>query len=197
MLITGPHRILFSLLQKLGLSQDKRLKPKSVNLLDFGARIKVIVSNRAANEGRPRIELEVTFREEYEIHENETIEYLTGVYGPCVRSDRFGDGNVVLSIVASEAAACFGSPDGCAWSLSQIRVQAAGAPILKALSKIDDLRLKQHDRRSNEDDAAYYKLGRHGKCGTYHCIGTSEKYVSLILSTISIPNSCDGRTIFH
>eukprot|EP00536_Pseudo-nitzschia_multiseries_P002743 jgi/Psemu1/301549/fgenesh1_kg.38_\ len=167
MLITGPHRILLSMLKKLGLCQEKRLKSKSVNLLDFGARIKVIVSQQ---EGKSRIELRVSFQEEYEIHD-ETIDYLRTLYGPSVRSSRCEDEKkVVVSINANEAVSQFSSPDSCAWSLSQIRVQAAGAPILKALSKIDD---RLQNRQSNED--VYYKLGRHGKCGTYHCISTNEK----------------------
>ena len=167
MLVTGPHRILFSMLKKLGLGKEKRLKSKCVNLLDFGARIKVIVSQM---EGKSQIELQVTFQEDYEIH-NETIDYLRTLYGPSVDYNRFDDEHkVVISIIANEALTRFSSPDSCAWSLSQIRVQAAGAPILRALSRMDD-----ECEKENSSEDVYCKLGRHGKSGTYHCISTNEK----------------------
>ena len=167
MLVTGPHRILLSMLKKLGLGEEKRLKSKSVSLVDFGARIKVIVSQV---EGKSRIELQVTFQEDYEIH-NETIDYLRMLYGPSVGYSRSDDKHkVTISVIANDAVAYFDSPHSCALSLSQIRVQAAGAPILKALSRMDD---QCGNRRSNED--IIYKLGSHGKCGTYHCISADEK----------------------
>jgi len=167
MLVTGTHKILFSMLKKLRLGEEKRLKAKTVNLVDFGARIKIIVS---MTKGKSQIELRVTFQEDYEIHD-EAIDYLRILYGPSVRFTRFDDKHkVTISITPKEAVAHFDSPHSCAMSLSQIRVQAAGAPILKALGRMDGWCPNQD---SNED--TIYKLGSHGKCGTYHCISTDEK----------------------
>lgn len=167
MLITGPHRILLSMLQKLGLGEAKRLKSKSVTLFDFGARIKVVVSQPGR---KSQIMIQITFNEDYEIH-NESIDHLRMLYGPSVMSSWLDeDRKITISVVANEAVAQFDSPDLCALSLSQIRVQAAGAPILKALNRLDN-------RRENQikGQDIYYRLGRHGKCGTYHCISTDEK----------------------
>jgi hypothetical protein len=167
MLITGQHRILFSMLKKLRLGEEMRLKNKTVNLFDFGARIKIIVS---LAKGKTQIELQVTFQEDYEIH-NEAIEYLRMLYGPSVGFTRFDDQHkVVISITPNEAVARFDSPHRCAMSLSQIRVQAAGAPILKALNRMNG-------RCPNQDfdENTIHKLGSHGNCGTYHCISTDEK----------------------
>jgi len=149
------------------LSEKKRLKSKSASLVDFGARIKIKVSQV---EGISQIELEATFLEDYEIH-NETIDYLRELYGMSVGFTRFDDQHKVrISVKVNDAIAHFDSPQTCAMSLSQIRVQATGAPILKALSRMDDQR---EDKYSNED--IIYKLGTHGKCGTFHCISTNEK----------------------
>mmetsp|Transcript_16370 Transcript_16370/g.37552 ORF Transcript_16370/g.37552 Transcript_16370/m.37552 type:complete len:169 (+) Transcript_16370:35-541(+) len=167
MLVMGPHKILLSTLKKLRLGEEKRLKAKTVNLVDFGARIKVIVS--MTNE-KSRIELQVTFHEDYEIHD-ESIRYLRMLYGSSVGYNRFdGEYRMDISINANEALSHFDSPHSCAISLSQIRVQAAGAPILKGLSRIDDRCPSQ-----TPDETSIYKLGRHGKCGTYYCINTDQK----------------------
>lgn len=167
MLITGRNRILFSVLKKLRLGEEKRLKPKTVNLLDFGARIKIIVSS--AKE-KSQIELQVIFQEDYEIHK-EALDDLRMLYGSSVGLTRFDDQRkVVISIMPNEAVAHFSSPHSCVISLSQIRVQAAGAPILRALS-----RMNAKSRNEDPHEDAIYKLGSHGKCGTYHCISNDEK----------------------
>lgn len=167
MLISGQHRILFSMLEKLSLGEEKRFKTKTVNLVDFGAKIKLIVS---LAEGKTHIELKVTFQEDYVIH-NEAIAYLRMLYGPSVRFTRFDDQHkVTISITPNEAVSHFESPHICAMSLSKIRIQTAGAPILKAFSRMGG-RCQSQD--SGEETV--YKLGSHGKCGTYHCISTDEK----------------------
>jgi len=145
MLVTGPHRILFSMLNKIlnekyggsqHLSEKKRLKSKSASLVDFGARIKIKVSQF---EGISQIELEATFLEDYEIH-NETIDYLRELYGMSVGFTRFDDQHkVTISVIVNDAIAHFDSPQTCAMSLSQIRVQAAGAPILKDIDNLFSL----------------------------------------------------------
>jgi hypothetical protein len=155
------------MLKKLRLGEEKRLKSKTVNLFDFGARIKIIVS---PGNGKTQIKLQVTFQEDYEIH-NEAIDHLRMLYGPSVDFTRFDDQRkVVFSITPNEAVARFDSPHRCAMSLSQIRVQAAGAPILKALTRMNG-RCPNQD----SDESIIYKLGSHGNCGTYHCISTAEK----------------------
>ena len=167
MLITGRHTILFSMLKKLRLGEEKRLKAKTVNLLDFGAKIKIIVS---LTKGKTQIELQVIFQDDYEIH-NEALDYLRTLYGPSVGFTRFDDQHkVAISITPNDVVANFNSPHSCARSLSQIRVQAAGAPILNALSRMD-ARCPSQD----SDQDTIYKLGSHGKCGTYHCISNDEK----------------------
>lgn len=176
-LVTGPHRVLFSMLSKIlnekygggQHSEEKRLKPKSASLVDFGARIKIIVSEV---QGKSQIELKVTFQGDYEIHHNETIDCLRALYGMSVGLTRFDDQRkVTISVKVDDAIAHFDSPQSCARSLSQIRVQAAGSPILKALSRMDDQ--QRGNTSANEDNI--YKLGTHGKCGTFHCISTNEK----------------------
>lgn len=167
MLIMGRHKILFSVLKKMSLGEEKRLKTKTVNLVDFGARIKIIVSHI---HGKTQIEIQVTFEEDYEIHD-EAVNHLRMLYGPSFRITRFDDQHkVLIAITPNEAVAYFDSPHSCAASLSEIRVQAAGAPILKALSRMDFLVPNE-----SLDDDTIYKLGSHGKCGTYHCISTNEK----------------------
>ena len=147
--------------------EEKRFKSKSVSLVDFGARIKLAVSQA---QGRSRIVLEVTFRQDYEIH-NETIGHLRMLYGNSVSYSRLDDKNrAVISVIVDDAIAHFESPHSCAMSLSKIRVQVAGAPIWNALCRMDDQRGSQ---TSNEE--VIYKLGTHGKCGSYYCISTNEK----------------------
>ncbi len=167
MLITGQHRILFSMLKKLRLGEEKHLKAKTVNLFDFGARIKIIVS---LTKGKTHIQLQAIFEEDYEIH-NEALDYLRTLYGPTVGFTRLDDQHrVAISVTPNEAIANFNSPHSCARSLSQIRVQAAGAPILNALSRMD---VRIPSQGSHQDKI--YKLGSHGKCGTYHCISSNQK----------------------
>jgi len=167
MLIEGRNRILFSILKKLKLGEERRLKAKTVNLLDFGARIKIDVSLAS---GKTLIELQVTFLEEYEIHD-EAIDYLRILYGTSVGFTRCNDQHsATITIFPNEAVAHFDSPRSCAISLSQIRVQAAGAPIFKALSRMNSIHPSQ-----NSDGNEIYKIASHGKCGSCHCICNDEK----------------------
>jgi hypothetical protein len=167
MLIDGRNRILFSILKKLRLGEERRLKAKTVNLLDFGARIKIDVSLAS---GKTLIELQVIFLEEYEIHD-EAIDFLRILYGTSVGFTRCNDQHsVTISVFPNEAVAHFDSPHSCAISLSQIRVQAAGAPIFNALNRMNS----KHPNR-NSDGNAIYKVASHGKCGSCHCISNNEK----------------------
>lgn len=167
MLVTGENRILFGMLKKLRLGEDRHLKAKTVDLLDFGARIKLVVS---LVEGKTHVEVQVTFREDYEIH-NEALDYLRSLYGPSVDFTRVDDQHkVTVSINPKEAVNNFPSPQSCARSLSKIRVQAAGAPLLNALSRMDT---RCPDQNSNQE--TIYKLGSHSKCGVYYCISNNEK----------------------
>ena len=167
MLISGQHRILFLILKKLRLGEEKRLKNKTVSLVDFGVRIKVIVS---LTKGKTQIRMQITFKEDYEIHD-EAIDHLRMLYGQSLKFTRFDEEHkVTFSICLNEALLNFESPHNCAMNLSQIRVQAVGAPILKALKRIDR-RYRNQDSEKHE----IYKLGSYGKCGTFHCISTVEK----------------------
>ena len=114
--------------------------------------------------------MQIIFKDDYEIH-NEAIDHLRMLYGSSIEFTRFDDESKVLfSICPNKALANFDSPHDCAMNLAQIRVQAAGAPILKALRRIDERCPKQVS-----DKDRIYKLGSHGKCGTYHCVSTDEK----------------------
>ncbi len=167
MLITGEHRLLFSMLKKLKLGEEKRLKAKTVNLFDFGAKIQIIVS---LAKGKTEIKLQAIFEKDYEIH-NEALDYLRTLYGPTVGFDRPDDNHrVTISVTPKEAIARFNSAQSCARSLSQIRVQATGAPILNALGRLE----AQFPGQASHQDKIY-KLGSHGKCGTYHCISNNQK----------------------
>lgn len=110
------------------------------------------------------------FQEDYEIH-NEAIDHLRMLYGQSLTFTRFDEKHkVIFSICLNEALLNFESPHCCAMNLSQIRVQAVGAPILKALKRID-WRYRNQDSEKDE----IYKLGSYGKCGTFHCISTSKQ----------------------
>ena len=167
MLVTGQNRLLFGMLKKLRLGEERRLKAKTVNLFDFGARIKIVVS---VAEGKTRVEMQVTFQDDYEIHD-EALDYLRTIYGPSVDLARVDDRRkVTISINPKDVVKCFTSPQSCARSLSKIRVQAAGAPLLSALSRMDSRGPNQ-----NPHQATIYKLGSHSKCGAYYCISNNEK----------------------
>jgi hypothetical protein len=145
----------------------KRLKSKSINLRDFGVRIKVVV---AQVQNKPQIKLQVLFPNEYQINDD-NINYLRSIYGSSICISRLEEKEMaVLSVDVSTAMKYFTTSFGCAMSLSQIRVQAAGAPLLTALDRVCGR------TKSNVSDENFLcKLGSHGKCGSYHCLSTKEK----------------------
>lgn len=164
--------------------KGKKLKTKSIGLFDFGARIKIVVLQE---QNRSRIDLQVSLQEGCNLHE-ETIEHLKSLYGASVafadtkNQQQIGKNphKVSFSVTVNDAVHQFDSTQSCAFSLSQIRVQAAGAPILKALHRMDDtVTSKKWPTGStslrNGDGEYIYNLGTHGKCGSYHCISTSGK----------------------
>lgn len=167
MLVTGHNRILCGMLNKLKLDEQRRLKAKTVNLYDFGARIQIIVS---VVENKTRVEMQVTFQEDYEIHD-EALDYLRTLYGPSVGLTRVDDRRkVTVSINPKDVVKNFASPQSCARSLSKIRIQAAGAPLLTALSRMD-----ARSPNQNPHQETIYNLGSHSKCGAYFCISNNEK----------------------
>lgn len=167
MLVTGHNRILFGVLNKLKLGEQPRLKTKTVNLLDFGARIKIIVS---VVEDKTHVEMQVTFQGDYEIHD-EALDYLRTLYGPSVGLTRVDDRRkVTVSINPKDVVKYFTSPQSCARSLSKIRIQAAGAPLLSALSRMD-----AQSPNHNPHQQTIHNLGSHSKCGAYFCISNNEK----------------------
>ena len=182
MLVTGPHKILYNTLNKILDENDdkqlittnnnsgKRLKSKSINLRDFGVRIKVVVTQV---QNKPQIQLKVLFPNEYEIHDD-NINYLRSIYGSSIDITRLDEKEmVVLSVDVKDAMQHFNTSMSCAMSLSQIRVQVAGAPLLKALDRV--VRGEQQTKSNDSDEDFLCKLGSHGKCGSYHCLSTKEK----------------------
>ena len=149
--------------------RDKVPKSKSIELLDFGARIKIVSSDAKSNHG---IRLEISLRQDSSIHED-SVRYLRGLYGPSVMMQRLEDGQTVIFVLSVCAAVQkFDSIPACALSLSRIRVQAVGAPIFKAFSRLQ--RTSDVLTHSNDNDFQC-KLGSYERCGTFHCLSTDEK----------------------
>jgi hypothetical protein len=118
------------------------------------------------------------------LHE-ETIHHLTSLYGSAITfssrsplnnktDDDESDGRFSFSITVNDAVGHFDSAQSCAHSLSQIRVQAAGAPILNALHRIDSISASKTTITSSTKDIIY-NLGTHGTTGSYHCISSCSK----------------------
>lgn len=193
MLVTGPHQALYNLLYKILKEQygetfiesskclgnesksKKRLKSKSVTLVDFGVKIKVSVQQVKESS---KIELRASFLfGEYKVNEKTTTEYLQHLYGMnsiSSTSDRQND-KISIIIDINEAVSHFDSTQEFAMSLSQIRVQAVGSPILNALRAMDEKKMIENGVATSSNSNFIYKLGTHGKCGTFHCICTNEK----------------------
>jgi hypothetical protein len=177
MIATGPHRCLLSSLTKLleetgekttQLAENKKLKSKSINLFDFGARIKIVLSQQGQDQHN--ICLKIYFNQDCNVHE-ESLDYLHTLYGSSVTVHRLQDEqSVVLTVAVNDAVSMFHSRSACAVTLSQIRVQTVGAPIFKSFSRL-------HSESAVTDNNEYleYKLGSYGKCGAYHCLSTKEK----------------------
>lgn len=174
MLVTGPHQCLSSTLNKiLNGAEDiwnvtrSDKKVQTMDLFDFGAKIRLIVET--SSNGRPNVQLKIRFRKGYEIHD-EGIDYLRNLYGPSIsfRHDEERDA-LTLSVAVNDALGRFESPRACIDNLAQIRIHTAGAPIFKALHRLTG------ENDVSIEDSFLYKLGSHGKCGSYHCISTKEK----------------------
>ncbi|KAG7365318.1 ARP2/3 complex subunit (ARPC4) domain containing protein [Nitzschia inconspicua] len=175
MLVTGPHQCLSSILTELlneGKESDilmrKEEKARSIDLFDFGAKIKIVVE---MVNGKPNIQFKIRFQKGYDIH-NESIEHLRALFGSSIAVRRLdGQGSLILSVAVNDAIRKFDSPQECIENLSQIRIHTAGAPILKALSRLTN----GVDCDNDNKDDFLYKLGSYGNCGTYHCMSTREK----------------------
>jgi Arp2/3 complex, 34 kD subunit p34-Arc len=204
MLVAGPHRNLYATLnnmldekgdpigRKSKASNDKhrpaapwvgkKLKAKSIGLHDFGSKINIVVLQEPS---RSRIDLQVSLQKGYTLHK-ETITHLKSLYGPAVAfsdsksgtSTDVGGGTMSFSVTVNDAVGQFDSTQSCVHSLSQIRIQAAGAPILNALHRIDTTPAINSTGTStslhNTKDYIY-NLGSHGMTGSYHCISSSSK----------------------
>lgn len=188
MLVTGPHRILFTMLNRMlnkkygdkynpenNDNDTKQLKSKSATLIDFGVRIKISVHQV---QGISQIVLQATFLDnDYVIHEETTMGYLRTLYGTSIgcssnRITRSDDGGrqhnkVVITVKVNNAITHFDSTRDCAMSLSQIRVQAVGAPILNALRRMDDNKRRNSNSSCSSGKNVIYKLGKHGKQRIY------------------------------
>ena len=173
----GPHRCLLSTLTNLlntsnaadsTLARKNRLKSKSIDMLDFGARIKIVVSEI---QGKDDIRLKISFRQG-DNGRDDSARYLRELYGSSVMAQRQEDGRTVMFVVSvTEAVQSFDSMSACAMSLSQIRVQAMGAPILKAFSRLQ----RTSDESVHDLDDFQCQVGSYEQCGTFHCLSTKEK----------------------
>ena len=160
----------------------KKLKSKSIELYDFGSKINIVVRQE---QNRSKIELQVSLQKGCILHE-ETVNHLRSLYGTAVNfspaiynrrdkgaTEKYED-KVSFSITVNDAVAHFDSTQSCAHSLSQIRVQAAGAPILNALYRISKSS-KTNVEAFTSSKEYLYNLGTHGTSGSYHCISNSTK----------------------
>jgi hypothetical protein len=139
-------------------------------MFDFGVKYKVLLFQ--TSEGNRTI-LRVSIPGWKEIQACATGR-LQAIYGDsvCVMAD--DDDNVKenetydFSVRVEDAMKNFDSIEVCAASLSQIRIQAAGAPIFHALERI-----ASHENEDMEEHI--HTLDTHSRCGTCHCLSTSEK----------------------
>lgn len=175
MLVTGPHQLVSSILTGLlyeskesDIIKEKKLMTSNrIVLSDFGAEIKVVVESV---KGKPKVQFKMRFCKGYDIH-SESMDYLRSLYGSAITIlETEEPQSVILSVAVNDAVRQFQSPQRCIDSIAQIRIQAAGAPIFKALDRLT----KGRSGNDTQEDFLY-KLGSHGNCGTYHCMSTQEK----------------------
>ena len=139
-------------------------------LADFGAKYKVLVHQ---TDLKPEIELRVSLPGWSGVR-NEALTELRKIYGNAVaptkhkKNERQQDG-FDFTIRVHEAASMFDTPEGCASSLSKIRVQAAGAPISQALTRLGNY------SKGTRNSEILHEIKGHPRCGTCHCMSTPEK----------------------
>jgi hypothetical protein len=140
------------------------------DLADFGAKYKVLVHQ---TDLKPEIELRVSLPGWSDVC-TEALTELRKIYGNAVvpakheKNERQQTG-FDFAIRVHEAASMFHSTEGCASSLSKIRVQAAGAPISQALARLAD------DSKGTRNAEILHQIKGHPRCGTCHCMSTPEK----------------------
>jgi hypothetical protein len=149
---------------------DDQLLVEERVLADFGAKYKVLVHQ---TDLQPEIELRVSLPG-WSYVDTEALAELRKIYGNAVvpakqeKNERQQAG-FDFSIRVHEAASMFDSPEGCASSLSKIRVQAAGAPISQALARL------ANDSNGTRNSEILHEIKGHPRCGTCHCMSTPEK----------------------
>jgi hypothetical protein len=141
---------------------------EEIDLCDFGVRFKVLLLQ--TNYGT-RTELQVLIPGWQDI-QADAIDRLRSIYGESVRypSGAQSSQNSNFVIHLDEAVKNFDSIESCATSLAQIRIQAAGAPFLKALERI-----VSEDSGPRVAKEEVHRLTTHPRCGTCHCLSTAEK----------------------
>jgi hypothetical protein len=137
---------------------------------NFGAKYKVFVHQ---TDLKAEIELRVSLPGWSDVC-TEALSELRKIYGNAVvpaeheKNERQQAG-FDFAIRVNEAASMFDTPEGCASSLSKIRVQAAGAPISQALARL------ANDSKGTRNSEILHEIKGHPRCGTCHCMSTPEK----------------------
>ena len=141
---------------------------EEIDFCDFGVKYKLI---QLQTDNGTRADFQVLIPGWQEI-QTDAIERLRAIYGGSLycRNDAKSKGNYDFVIRLNEAVDNFDSVDSCATSLAQIRVQAAGAPLFKALDRI-----VSNESESSKSMEKVYRLLAQPRCGTCHCISSAEK----------------------
>jgi hypothetical protein len=172
------HRSLLSLLTRFHKSESSNSVDHSasnsvleeIDMFDFGVKYKVLLLQTS---GGNRTILRVSIPGWKEIQACATRR-LQAIYGDsvCVMADNDindkENETYDFSVRVEDAMENFDSIESCAASLSQIRIQVAGAPIFDALERI-----ASHE--NGEMEEYIHALETHPRCGTCHCMSTSEK----------------------
>jgi hypothetical protein len=139
-------------------------------LSDFGAKYKVLVHQ---TDLKSEIELRVSLPGWSDVR-TEALAELRKLYGNAVvpakhETNERQQAGFDFAIRVHEAASMFDSPEGCASSLSKIRIQAAGAPISQALARL------ANDSNGTRNPDILHEIKGHPRCGSCHCMSTPEK----------------------
>ena len=149
---------------------DDHLLVEERVLADFGAKYKVLVHQ---TDLKPEIELRVSLPGWSDVR-TEALAELRKIYGNAVAPTRHVKNErqqvgFDFAVRVHEAVSMFDTPEGCASSLSKIRVQAAGAPISQALARL------ANDSKEARNSEILHEIKGHPRCGTCHCMSTPEK----------------------
>ena len=139
-------------------------------LSDFGVRYKVLVTRDKHHRQPNEVELFVHVPG-WETIREEALNRLESLYGSFVyeiRGSSHSDHDGYdLFIQVHDAVSLFPSSEECAYALSRLRIQMIGAPIYNGLECISRARTSEED--------TLHELVTHPRCGSCHCLGTSEK----------------------